>query len=134
MPNPSRRAFLRQAAAGGFVAGLPLAGTHSSGMAAAAEAAAAPRWAPAEGPNQPLGQARGVCPGRVVWIHDPQVARWDGNTSGGSWYEDRFTDPVLADQMLSQSLRRVTDAKADADAWTALFRHLNQTQGRGDAA
>ncbi len=133
MPKQSRRAFLRQAAAGGIAASLPLAGIHSSGIAAAAESATAPRWAPAEGPNQPLGQARGICPGRVVWIHDPQVARWDGNPSSGSWYEDRFTDPVLADQMLSQSLRRVTDAKADADAWAALFRHFNRTQHRGDA-
>lgn len=130
MTNPSRRAFLRQAAAGGIAAGLTITGTYSSGLAAAADSVAAARWAPAEKSNQPLGQARGICPGRVVWIHEPQVARWDGNPAGGSWYEDRFTAPVLADQMLSRALRRVTEAKSDADAWAALFRHFNQTHGR----
>ncbi len=133
MPHPSRRVFLRQAAAGGLAASLSPAGLHSAANAAAAESAAAPRWAPAEGPNQPLGRARGICPGRVVWIHNPQAARWDGNPAGGGWYEDRFTDPVLADQMLSQSLRRMTEAQTDADAWAALFCHFNQAQGRGSA-
>ncbi len=131
MSNPSRRAFLRQAAAGGMAAGLTLTSTPSSAAALNAESPAAARWAPSEGPNQPVGQPRGICPGRVVWIHDPKVARWDGNPAGGSWYEDRFTDPALADQMLSESLRRVTEAKTDADAWAALFRHFNQSQGRG---
>lgn len=133
MTNRSRRAFLQQAAAGGIAAGLTITGACAYGVAGAADSAAPPRWVPVEKPNQPSGEARGICPGRVVWIHEPEAARWDGNPAGGSWYEDRFTDPVLADQMLSRALRRVTEAKTDADAWAALFRHFNQTHGRGQA-
>ena len=30
-------------------------------------------------PNQPVGTAKGIFPGRVAWVHDPAVATWDGN-------------------------------------------------------
>lgn len=90
------------------------------------------RWSPADPPNHPIGQARGIFPGRVVWIHQPRVARWDGNPANGGWYEDRFTDPDLAAQMLSQSLRLLTGTTNDRAAWGALFRHFNRTHGRGD--
>jgi hypothetical protein len=111
---------------------LTVAGTQPSGGILAADSSALPRWTPADPPNQPLGQPQGVFPGRVAWIHNPDVARWDGNPASGGWYEDKFTDPALAAQMLSQSLRRLTGADSDADAWTALFRHYNRTHGRGD--
>lgn len=132
MPDHSRRTFLRQAAATG-VAALTLAGTNSHGQTQGAEPAVPARWTPVEPPNQPIGRAQGIFPGRVVWAHDPQVARWDGGTANGAWFEDQATDPELADQMLTQSLRRLTGATIDADAWTALFQHFNQTHGRGGA-
>lgn len=100
---------------------------------AGSAASATARWSPTDQPNQPIGQAKGIFPGRVVWMHDPRVAKWDGTTENGSWYEDKYTDPVLAEQMLSKSLRLVSGEKTDAAAWTALFRHFNRTHGRGDA-
>lgn len=90
------------------------------------------QWAPSDPPNQPIGRARGIFPGRVVWTHDPDVARWDGDTSSGGWFEDRFTDPDLAASMFSRTLRVLSGTDTDAAAWTALFRHFNQTHGRGD--
>jgi len=90
------------------------------------------RWKPTDPPNHPIGQAKGIFPGRVAWVHDPKVARWDGDPKTGAWYEDRFTDPALAEQMLRKTLRLLTGAKTDAEAWTALFRHFNRTHGRGD--
>lgn len=32
------------------------------------------------GPNQPLGEGKGIHPGRVVWVHSPGVAKWDLET------------------------------------------------------
>ena len=95
--------------------------------------AATDRWAPADPPNQPIGQAKGIFPGRVVWIHDPDVAKWDGDFDRGGWFEDRFTDPALAEAMLSKTLQRLTGTKSNAQAWDALFKHFNRTHGRGDA-
>ncbi|MHB8900775.1 MAG: DUF362 domain-containing protein [Thermoguttaceae bacterium] len=91
------------------------------------------RWTPVEPPNRPMGTARGVCPGRVAWLHDPGIARWDGNTAVGGWYEDRFTDPARAEQMLRDSLRLVTGTKTDVEAWRSLFRQFNSKRGKGDA-
>ncbi len=134
MSNQSRRTFLRRAAASGMAAALTRGGAMGSGKLLGADAEASARWAPGEGPNQPIGQAQGIFPGRVVWIHDAQVARWDGNTDHGGWFEDKFTDPVLADQMLGRALRSLAGGKTDTDVWSALFRHSNRRRGRGDVA
>jgi hypothetical protein len=102
-------------------------------VAAAQPAAAAPgRFVPTDLPNRPIGQPKGIFPGRVVWEHDPEVARWDGNPASGGWYEDRFTDPARAAQMLSRALRLLAGAESDGEAWAKLFRHFNRTHGRGD--
>lgn len=90
------------------------------------------RWTPPESPNQPIGQAKGIFPGRVVWIHDPKAAQWDGNPASGGWFENRFTDPALAEQMLRKALHLLTGTKTDTEAWKALFRHYNRTKGKGD--
>jgi hypothetical protein len=133
MSDHSRRVFLRRAAASGAAAALTGVGPTSLGKVWAADSSPALRWARTEPANKPIGQPQGIFPGRVVWVHNPQVVRWDGNETSGGWFEDRFTDPVLADQMLSQSLCRLTGASREADAWIALFRHSNQLRGRRDA-
>jgi hypothetical protein len=120
----SRREFLKSMVAAGTC------GTLSS---RSAWAAAPTVWKAADPPNQPIGRAQGIFPGRVVWIHEPDVVRWDGDTEHGGWYEDRFTNPELAEQMLRRTLQTLTGATTDAQAWAALFRHFNRTHGRGDA-
>jgi hypothetical protein len=132
----SRREFLKGVVVAG-ACGAMASGASTLATAMAAEPAderlrAAPgRWSPVEPPNRPIGSARGIFAGRVVWVHDQNVARWDGNVETGGWYEDRFTDAALAEEMLGRTLKRLTGAATDADAWSALFAHFNQTHGRG---
>ena len=130
----SRREFLKGAlAAGAYHSLSSLVASPTGWHVSAAEADAPPaRWSPAEPPNQPIGTAYGVFPGRVVWVHDAGIARWDGDTQAGGWYEDRFVNAQRADQMLCETLRLVTGAKTDAAAWKNLFRYNNQQRGRGD--
>ncbi len=134
----SRREFLKgmlaAGACGAWGSTVPTwIGTAPQSARAADRTDAAPaRWTPSEAPNQPVGRARGIFPGRVVWTHEPSVARWDGNHETGGWFEDRFTDPVLAGRMLSRTLQSLTGESTDAAAWKALFRHFNRTHGRGD--
>jgi hypothetical protein len=130
----SRREFLKTVlAAGAYHSLSSLVGSSSGWYVSAAEAEALPaRWSPAEAPNQPIGTAHGVFPGRVVWAHDVGIARWDGDTQAGGWYEDRFVNAQRADQMLGETLRLVTGAKTEAAAWKNLFRYNNQQRGRGD--
>jgi len=132
MSNQSRRVFLRRTAAAGAGAALGVAGTNSYRRLRAADSPASAYWTPAEPPNRPVGEPQGIFPGRVAWIHDPDVAVWGGDTSSGGWYENKFTDPVGAARMLSQSLRRLSGAETDAEAWDAVFRHHNRMRGRGD--
>ena len=81
-------------------------------------------------PNQPIGEGRGINPGRVAWIHSPGVAKWDGKT--GLWVEDRWNDQQKADEMVSAAVRQLTGEKNTGKAWKALFRHFNKTHGRGN--
>ncbi len=85
---------------------------------------------PIDGPNTPIGAARGIHPGRVVWVHDPKVASWDGTS--GYWWQEEHLDQALVDEMLSQALRAQTGQETDAAAWEALFAHLNERFGRND--
>lgn len=88
-------------------------------------------FTPSEGANNPMGVAKGIYPGRVVWVRDPDATRWDGVT--GHWWDDAATDQTAVDNMLSLSLRRLTGAPSDTAAWDALFRYFNSTHGRGSA-
>ena len=82
------------------------------------------------GVNQPVGEGRGIHPGRVAWIHSPGVAKWDGKT--GLWVEDRWNDQTLADAMIPEAVMTLTGEATPEKAWNALFRNFNKTHGRGE--
>jgi len=104
-----------------FLLWLPL------GVTGDAEAQQA--FVPSDPLNQPIGRGQGIHPGRVVWVYQPEVARWDGKS--GNWWDDANTDPRLVSAMLSDALRGLTGEKSDKQAWAALFRHFNRTRGFG---
>lgn len=79
-------------------------------------------------PNAPIGVARGIYPGRVVWAHNPEATSWNGST--GYWWEDDNLNQDVVSEILSHSLRTLTGQQTDAEAWDALFRHLNATHDR----
>ena len=88
-------------------------------------------WTPTDPSNSPLGVARGINPGRVVWVRDPSATHWDGKT--GHWWDPQATDQKKVDAMLSQSIRSLTSAGSDLAAWNALFRSYNKIHGKGGA-
>lgn len=79
----------------------------------------------------PLGQGKGVHPGRVVWVHDPEAANWEGPGNGHPW-QDECTNPAVCEQMMSKAIRALTGEATNAEAWNALFRYHNKTRGKGD--
>ena len=81
-------------------------------------------------PNQPMGEGRGIHPGRVAWVHSPGVASWDGKT--GLWVEDRWNNQAKADRMVVEAVMQLTGEPTAQKAWRALFRHFNKTHGRGN--
>lgn len=96
---------------------------------AASEEATAP-FTPTDRPNKPIGVARGVHPGRVVWVHDPGATSWDGQT--GHWWDDNNTSQEAVDAMMSKAIRALAGKDTDGTAWDAIFRHFNKTRGHGD--
>lgn len=92
-------------------------------------ARAAPTWTPTDPPNKPIGVARGIHPGRVVWVRDPSAARWNGTT--GHWWDPDATDQARVDAMLAASLQNLAGQAKTADAWHALFASFNAAHGRG---
>ena len=79
--------------------------------------------------NVPLGEGKGIHPGRVSWVHDPSVAVWDGET--GYWWEERWNDQAAADRMIAEGVMKLAGENTPKKAWTALFTHFNETHGRG---
>jgi uncharacterized protein (DUF362 family) len=77
-----------------------------------------------EKPNLPIGTAKGIYPGRVVWIHDPKVAQWDEKT--GFWWEDKCTDIQRVEKMTSLAICKLTGKKTNSEAWKAMFEYFNQ--------
>lgn len=80
-------------------------------------------------PNNPVGTTKGIHPGRVVWIYDPNATNWE--ETGHPW-ELTCTSQAVVNKMVSQSIRAVTGQADLTEAWEDLFRHFNQTHQRGD--
>ena len=78
--------------------------------------------------NAPIGDAKGVNPGRVVWVHDSDATKWDG--SDGYWWESNHTIQPVVDQMLSRTLRVLSGKGDDTTAWNSLFCYYNSVNGK----
>jgi hypothetical protein len=75
-------------------------------------------------PNVPIGEARGINPGRVAWAHNPKIASWDSKT--GNWWEDKYVNQDETDKTLKNALLTLTNTKDETEAWDALFVYFNQ--------
>ena len=81
--------------------------------------------------NEPIGEAKGIHPGRVVWVHDPDATDWEGPGDGHPW-ESNHTDPARVRQMMSRAIRELTGETSDGAAWDRLFRYHNKMRGKGN--
>jgi hypothetical protein len=85
-------------------------------------------------PNQPMGQAVGIFPGRVVWVHNPDATNEDCDPmeEGNSYFEPKNNNQDVIDQMLSQAIQSLTGKTSDSEAWDAIFKFHNNTRGKGE--
>ena len=81
--------------------------------------------------NAPVGIARGLQPGRVVWVHDADATDWEG-PGHGHWWESSHTKQSVVNEMVSRANCKLAGEASDAAAWDRLFRYFNQTRGKGD--
>jgi hypothetical protein len=85
---------------------------------------------PMDSANTPMGSARGIFPGRVVWMWDPSATKWNGTT--GYWWSETNTIQTVVDSMLSKSVCGLTGKSTDGAAWDTLFKYFNQQHGKGN--
>ena len=90
-------------------------------------------WEPTDPPNTPMGTAKGIYPGRVVWMRDTNATPWNGLT-GQWWQEGTGVNQAAVDRMMSTTLQALTGATTDTGAWDKIFRHYNNSHGRGSVA
>jgi hypothetical protein len=85
--------------------------------------------------NQPVGQAKGLFPGRVVWMHDNRATNENyipQKNSTDYWYSNSNADEAVIKEMFSASIMNYTGKNNSVEAWDALFKAYNLSAGRGD--
>lgn len=81
-------------------------------------------------PNQPIGEGKGIFPGRVVWAMNPEVSKWDGAT--GRWWDEGNIDMELLENMYEKSICVLAGSDNVRKAWDKIFKYHNKTHGRGN--
>jgi hypothetical protein len=88
---------------------------------------------PVDSANKPIGIAKGIFPGRVVWAHNPKAVNQNCvvDKPGHGWVERENMNQEAVDKMLSAALDSLTGETSDSSAWAAIFRYYNTTHGKG---
>ena len=83
--------------------------------------------------NEPIGEAKGLFPGRVVWVHDEDATNenWTGS-SGKHATDDSNVDQEVVNDMLTNGIKNLTGSDTLSEAWNNLFVHFNSTRDRGN--
>jgi Domain of unknown function (DUF362) len=82
--------------------------------------------------NAPIGTAKGINPGRVVWIYDPDATNADcTNAYGDGWFLTKNNNEDVINQMVSSAIQLLTGETTDLNAWNAIFKYYNQNHGKG---
>jgi len=82
--------------------------------------------------NSPIGTAKGIHPGRVVWVHDPDATDWQG-PGKGHWWQSSHTDQAVVDEMMGRAVRSLAGEATNSAAWDSLFKHFNEARGKNGA-
>jgi hypothetical protein len=83
--------------------------------------------------NSPIGVARGIFPGRVVWYRDPDATNENCRNSsfGDAYYLPQNTNMEVVNGMVRSSLVKLTGKSTMRDAWSSLFVYFNTKKGKG---
>lgn len=80
----------------------------------------------------PVGDAKGIFPGRVVWVHNAEATNENCNPKqyGHSYYMSENSNQTVIDAMLSSALHALSGKKTDSESWQAVFSYHNSTRGK----
>ncbi len=88
-------------------------------------------FVPTDSSNTPMGTAKGIYPGRVVWSHNPNATSWNGISD--YYWEEAYTNTDTVELMLAASIQKLTGVSSSINmAWDSLFRYFNSTHSKGN--
>jgi len=88
------------------------------------------RTGPEDGPNKPIGIARGIFPGRVVWIWNPDATneKFEHNSLEKYdffWQPENYNQEVIS-KMFKDGILKLAGKKDLAKSWDAIFKNFNE--------
>jgi len=93
-------------------------------------------------PNDPIGTATGIFPGRVVWMWNPDATNENcTNTSNNNgfidldddaWFMEKNNNLPVIDSMVMKLVIALTGATGNAEAWDLVFKYFNSHHGKGN--
>ena len=115
------------------------AGLFLLGSMAVASVALVSRWEPVYAnpglllnANEPIGEARGIHPGRVVWSWEPNATNEDCTNEFGDAYDlPQNTDLRVVEAMCADAIQSLVGASTTYEAWDTLFRFFNAAHDKG---
>ncbi|HEX2937257.1 MAG TPA: DUF362 domain-containing protein [Bacteroidales bacterium] len=83
--------------------------------------------------NQPFGEAKGIFPGRVVWVHNPNAVNQNciSDELDHAWYMAENNNQGVINGMVSAAIDSLTGSTSDTAAWRKIFQFHNQSRGKG---
>jgi len=93
-------------------------------------------------PNEPMGEAQGIFPGRVVWMWNPDATNENCNNSSNyngvidpgdnAWFMEFNNNAAVIDSMIIKSILALTGETDNAEAWDKIFKFYNNSNGYGN--
>jgi len=84
------------------------------------------------GSSNPIGEGKGIFPGRVTWVRDSTVSTWNSEFGEGHWWEDKFTSQDKVDRMMEKDLLALTGTSTASESWNKIFTYHNKTHDKGN--
>jgi hypothetical protein len=88
------------------------------------------RTGPEDGPNQPIGVSKGIFPGRVVWVWNPDATNSKfehNNFDNYSWFiSPQNNNEKVIGKMFRDGVLKLTGTKDVKKAWDAMFKFHNE--------
>lgn len=85
------------------------------------------------GSNSPIGTAKGIFPGRVVWVYDADATNINCTNANkaNAYFQNTNTNQTIVDDMFSKGILSITGQSTHAAAWDTIFKFFNVNHGKG---
>jgi hypothetical protein len=86
---------------------------------------------PDDGPNEPIGKATGINPGRVIWVWNPEATN-ENCINTFDLYKPENTNRKVVNKMFADAIMKLTGKKNLSESWNALFHYFNNKKNQSD--